>query len=298
VSSTSPLSWALQEAVVQASGTAFWWKNPLRQLLVRAGVPGPLVNKYDGESKFKMMRFILADLDKAGDKGIAVQRQIVRELASIRSITDPSVDKKAAEAAINELREIAKEEGILESDKPKPDVEKERKARLALIEEQQGELRRLHEMFMTLATREDVAQQRGYDLEELIGDLFKLYGIPYTPPYRKGTVEQTDGFFTFDGFQYLIESRWRKAQPPIGDLRSFAGKVAAKVESTRGLFLSVAGFRDEVLEEARTLRNLIYMDGQDMALILEGRPHLPEALQAKIDQAAQRGVFFYPLQGR
>lgn len=282
---------------MQASGTAFWWKDPLRKLLVRAGVPGPLVNKYDGESKFKMVRYILADLDNAGEKGVAVQRQIVRELASIRSVTDQSVDRKAAAAAISDLRAIAEEEGILDSDKPKPDVEQQRKARLDAVEAQRSELARLHEMYVTLATREQVAQERGYDLEGLIGDLFKLYGITYHPPYRKTTVEQTDGFFTFNGFQYLIESRWRKAPPPIGELRAFSGKVAAKVESTRGLFLSMAGFRDEVLREAQPLRNLIYMNGQDLALILEGRPHLPQALEVKIDQAAQRGVFFYPLQG-
>lgn len=295
---TPPLSWALQEAVVQASGTAFWWKDPLRKLLVRAGVPGPLVNKYDSESKFKMVRYILADLDNAGEKGIAVQRQIVRELASIRSITDQSVDRKAAAAAIAELRQIAEEEGVLDTAKPKTDLEKERKARLDAIEDQKRELARLHEMYVTLATREDIAQERGYDLEGLIGELFKLYGINYRAPYRKSTVEQTDGFFTFNGFQYLIESRWRKGPPPIGELRAFSGKVAAKVESTRGLFLSMAGFREEVLREAQPLRNLIYLDGQDLALILEGRPHLPQALELKIDQAAQRGVFFYPLQGQ
>jgi len=87
--------------------------------------------------------------------------------------------------------------------------------------------------------------------------LFKLHDIPYQPPYRKGTVEETDGFFTFRGFDYLLEARWRKTQPPIGDLRAFSGKVKAKIESTRGLFLSIPGFRKEVVDEAATLSNLI-----------------------------------------
>lgn len=37
------------------------------------------------------------------------------------------------------------------------------------------------------------------------------------------------------------------------------------------------------------------MDGQDLALILEGRVSLIEALQIKLDKAAQQGVIFYPL---
>jgi hypothetical protein len=296
-----PVSWALQEAVVQACGSAFWYKDPLRKMLVRAGVPGPLVNKYDGESKYKMVRGILAELDGHGEKGTAVQRQVVRELAAIRSITDPSVDRKAANAALDELREVAKQEGLLEDPqgkKPGADVERQRRAQQDAIESQRKELARLHEMYMTLAMREDVANQRGYDLEELIGELFKLYRIVYHPPYRKSIIEQTDGFFTFDGFQYLIESRWRKSPPTIGDLRAFSGKVDAKIESTRGLFVSVAGFRNEVLQEASVLRNLVFMNGQDIALILEGRPHLPDALKVKIEQAAQRGIFFHPLHGR
>jgi hypothetical protein len=37
------------------------------------------------------------------------------------------------------------------------------------------------------------------------------------------------------------------------------------------------------------------MDGQDLVLILEGRVSLVEALQLKLDKAAQQGVIFYAL---
>jgi hypothetical protein len=148
---------------------------------------------------------------------------------------------------------------------------------------------------MTMATKEGEAQQRGYDLEELLGRLFKLHDIPYQPPFRKGTVEQTDGFFTFNSFQYLIEARWRKSPPDLGSLTAFSGKVRRKIDSTRGLFVSVAGYRPDVLREASDLLNLILIDGQDLALILEGRISLIEALQLKLDKAAQQGAIFYPL---
>jgi Restriction endonuclease len=117
----------------------------------------------------------------------------------------------------------------------------------------------------------------------------------YQPPYRKGTVEQTDGFFTFNSFHYLIEARWWKRPPSLSELTAFSGKVSRKIDSTRGLFVSVAGFRKEVLQEASSLLNVILADGQDLALILEGRISLIEALQIKLDNAAQKGVLFYPL---
>jgi hypothetical protein len=65
-------------------------------------------------------------------------------------------------------------------------------------------------------------------------------------------------------------------------------KVRSRIESTRGLFLSVAGFRSEVLAEAAALLNLVLMDGQDLTLVLEGRISLREALRLKLDRAAQQ----------
>ena len=59
--------------------------------------------------------------------------------------------------------------------------------------------------------------------------------------------------------------------------------------------MSVAGFRMEVLQEAANLLNLVLMDGQDLALILEGRVSLREALRMKLDRAAQQGILFYSL---
>lgn len=59
--------------------------------------------------------------------------------------------------------------------------------------------------------------------------------------------------------------------------------------------MSVAGYRPDVVDEASDLLNLILMDGQDLALILEGRISLIEALQLKLDKAAQQGATSYPL---
>lgn len=294
------VSYALQEAIVQACGTVFWYKLPLKALLARAGVPRPLISKYEDASKFIMVREILAELDARGEAGVRVQYQLARELAAMRTVTNPD-NQEAGLKALADLRAIAREGGLIEDDEGEKARLKER--RLAAEERQRitaartKGLAELHSMYMVLATREEEAQQRGFDLERLVGGLFKLHDIQYQPSFRKRTVEQTDGFFTFNGFQYLIEARWRKEPPGIGDLRAFSAKVKAKIESTRGLFLSVAGFRQEVLREAAVLLNLILVDGQDLAVILEGRISLVEALQLKLDKAAQQGILFYPLVG-
>jgi len=108
---TPPLSWALQEAIVQASGSAFWWKNPLRQLLLRAGVPGPLVNKYEGESKFKMVRFILAEHAKRAEQ-IASQQLAPDEAASrLKSLKDEESSWLSVVLAPEQRRQYRRDAG-------------------------------------------------------------------------------------------------------------------------------------------------------------------------------------------
>ncbi len=68
----------------------------------------------------------------------------------------------------------------------------------------------------------------------------------------------------------------------------------------RKLFLSVVGFRQAVVDELPKgvgHTNLILLDGADLALILEGRVSLIDALDLKIGMAAQEGVIFCPLAG-
>jgi len=62
------------------------------------------------------------------------------------------------------------------------------------------------------------------------------------------------------------------------------------------MFLSMAGFRPEVVRELETGdKNVLLMSGQDFALILEGKMTFPQALQLKVDEGAKKGHIFYDL---
>jgi hypothetical protein len=180
------VSYALQEAIVQACGTVFWYKRPLIALLLRAGVPQPLIAKYEERSKFIMVREILAELDERGDPGLQVQRQLARELAAMRTVSDPDRQEEGLKA-LSDLREVAKQEGLIED----TDAAARAKAKQhrATVEErhQVAEARRrglgeLRDTYMTLATREDEAQKRGYELEPLLGSLSSSTTSRTSPP--------------------------------------------------------------------------------------------------------------------
>jgi hypothetical protein len=163
--------YALQEAVVQACGTVFWYKRPLKALLVRAGVPAALVRKYEDASKFIMVREILAELDARGDGGIRVQHQLVRELAAMRTVADPD-NQEAGLKALEELRQVARDVGVIEKEQAKESARDERRRsaqqKQELIAARSKGLGELHARYMELALNPDGAQQRGYDLQDLL----------------------------------------------------------------------------------------------------------------------------------
>jgi hypothetical protein len=119
-----------------------------------------------------------------------------------------------------------------------------------------------------------------------------LFEIEYRKSFRTET-QQIDGHFNFQGFDYLVEAKWRRDQPTEQELGAFKHKVDGKLESTRGLFVSIPGFRAEVVAQFNGRGpNLILMDGCDLIHILEGRIDLRDAIRKKVERAAQEGIAF------
>jgi len=296
------LPFKIREAVVQVCGKAFWLKDPFRGFLLSCGVPAAIYDRYSDESKYKIARHVLAELDAMGEQGFQAQRRIVTELAKLRRAPDESVpNMDAALGALRYLKELAVNQKLFLEDERKADDIRAQEARrkqaaLAARAQKMEELRRT---FNAWAGMQDDPQSRGYGLEDLLAELFELHEISYRRPYRTAT-EQIDGHFPFKGFDYLVEARWRAEPPNEAALGAFKTKVDKKITSTRGLFVSIPGYRGEVLFEFTrgVSSNIILMDGQDLALILEGHVSLTDALDLKIQKAAQEGVIFLPLSQR
>jgi hypothetical protein len=160
-------------------------------------------------------------------------------------------------------------------------------------------MEQLRTVFVSMVVSKEDPQSRGYGLEDLLAELFETHEISYRRPYRTKT-EQIDGHFSYKGFDYLVEARWRVNPPDEADLAALKTKVDKKLTSTRGLFVSMAGFRpDVVLEFTRGVSsNIVLMDGHDLTLILEGHVSLTDGLDLKIQKAAQEGIIFFPLAQR
>ena len=265
------------------------------QLLRRAGVNDDLIRRFISErdpitdqkrSKREAGTIVLDALSEIGEAG-----PVVRKLIAIASQWDAfhlAQDEYRARAVVQKARELSgtlaeadARERIAQEQRTRAEAERERRERQA-AHQKQSEL--LLAQFDFAATSDDL-QQRGYLLEDLLNRVFGLHGFPVTRAFRRnGGGEQIDGAFELDGWQYLVECRWRAKLSDIGDLDGLLGKVGRSGRQTMGLFLSIGGWSSHVpgLLKQNPDKSLILMEGCDLRSVLDRQADLRELMKAKV----------------
>lgn len=284
------------EKMIQCFGKCFYYKDIMESFLISAGTPPLQARKYKDEYKFVWAKKLLNELSESNE-GIVIQHKILRSFFDLRDLPDKSLAGKERNEGLGELRGL--KEIIIELnlvDKQRKDEGDLRKRLLEekskIIAQRSDRLCELKNVFNKRLTSSN-RQEAGYDLEDILMRLFSLSEIEYKKSYKTST-QQIDGSFSFEGFDYLVEAKWRKDQPNEGEIGSFQRKVDTKLKSTRGIFVSVSGFRNEVIEAFNNNTNILLMDGIDLTHLLEGRIELKELLSMKIKYAAQYGKCHCP----
>ena len=279
--------------MIQCFGTCFYYKDSMEAFLVSAGVPKSLVQKYKNLYKFTWIKAILNDLDQMED-GPTIEKRILTELCKLRKLPDNGVSN--TEIALKNLREIkllAIEHDLFVEEERASVINKKKLAaqKARIIEERSLQLEKLRKAFMD-GIVDPNRQQAGYSLEDILVELFSLFCIEYRKSYKIST-QQIDGHFKFESFDYLVEAKWRADLPTEQEIAGFKRKVDTKLESTRGIFFSINGFRQEVVEAFQGGGNIVFFSGEDLVFILEGMISLDEVLRIKIEKAAQEGIPYF-----
>lgn len=290
----APLPLEVQEAVIRACGQALHYHDDLRKVLRRAGVSESGIDRYSHQPKYVLTRNVLAELDRAGAPGWRVQQRLVEELAALEGPHRHAPDQRAGREALSRLREMAIAGRILVN--PEEAARQQARAAAAAAAEarsaREARLADLNREFAALHAMTD-RQGRGYAFEKLLHRLFALHELEYSCSYRTAT-DQIDGSVVLDSFTYLLEARWRQEVAVAGDLRDFSATAEQRLHATRGLFVSMAGFRAEAVDLFRGRNNrLILVDGQDVAMALENRPSFIDMLREKVRMATLRGEPYY-----
>jgi RNA-directed DNA polymerase len=138
--------------------------------------------------------------------------------------------------------------------------------------------------------------QRGYLLEKLLNATFKLFEILAIPSFtRNDNGEQIDGAFEIDGWQYIVECRWRTKLADTSEPDVLNGKVRRSGKSVKGFFLSINGWSTNVpnLMKQDPDKAVILMNGDDLHHVLRGNVDLRVLIDTKIRKLSLECEPFY-----
>ena len=286
-------------ALKEALTNLYWYKGDLRSFLTSTLSSPALLSRLNwGDYKRNIVSELVGFLERRQDEYQADLLRLMTEVARVDDFShlerlEGGKEKAAAaRASIRALRKLtAVHEALFEEQKRME--ERRRKAHEELLRTTavRAKLEDLTKEYYRLLNSQE-PQQRGYQLEKIIRELFELFDLDPRASF-KIVGEQIDGAFTFDATDYLFEGKWQ--QEPVGsaDLDVLAGKLSRKLDNTLGLFLSINGFsEDGVKAHSSGRRMMLLTDGSDLMAVLEGRIDLIQLLLRKRREASQTGNIY------
>ena len=139
-------------------------------------------------------------------------------------------------------------------------------------------------------------QERGYEFEKLLYDLFNVYGFNPRPSFRN-TGEQIDGSIEFEHQFYLVEAKWQTNPILEKDLLALHGRALGHSRIGRGIFITCGNFSPDGVYAFQRLQptSIIGIDGQDLYIIFEKRLPLADVIRLKVRKLVESGEFHYPV---
>jgi hypothetical protein len=284
-------------ALKDALRSVYWYKDDLRLFFQACELPPALIAKQGWhdpqEYKVRIAGRILDELVSMGDEGVGPMRRLIQALLDMKSfdhlrrLEEGNQKVAAARTSVEALRQIVYQHD--ETFRKEQEEQAARKDALAeALRRKNDERERLEGQFYEVVANTN-HQQRGLLFEKFLRDLFDAYDLNPRGSFRI-TGEQIDGAFEFEVTQFLLEAKWQDARVGAGPLDSFSKKVERKLENTLGLFISLNGFTEEGLTAFRGSRPaIVLMDGEDLAVVLQGLLDFRDLLKRKVRHASQTG---------
>ncbi len=257
-------------------------------------------DRENGLSRSAMIDRLFGNLSQRSDKGLGQFRSMLQSLLDWSHFDTyyfdkiKKLDRNTAERNLAHLRQLQE---IRDAKIQKGRRLKEQKNKS--IQKPKYDLEQLLKIFHDLCQNKITPQKRGYELEKILLELAKSSKLETTNPF-KVCGEQIDGTIKYEGEHYLIEAKWQDKAMSNEAVYQFAGKVEGKMYG-RGFFISIQGFSDNVVRSIVHGKSLktIFVDGEDVALILEEHLSFKQMLDNKIKAAQTRGeIYINPVSGK
>lgn len=257
-----------------------------------------LSSRPDTVNKFGMTREILTRLNAAGDRRIAVHREVIRRVVEFEDFTACYENERdAAKARVAEVRQLVN----VKDSFTRMSIEREREAekrrhearqRAADIEaKKSAKMASRDALYAVFGEKDPHARARKF--ESALNAVFASEGILVRQSFTRiddvaGTPdEQIDGVVEIDQRLYLVEAKWLAGPIDLPDLSRHLVRLWGRADCG-GLVIGVNGFTAAAIAEAtRALRDrvVVLCDLAEIVQILETDDDIAQYLRARIQQA-------------
>lgn len=300
---TKRISTEAYQALRDALAVVTWYKRPFQALVAMSlrDCPELVAGLNFSDTKRNVADELVQRLVSQEGQYQDVTIQFMLEVAAmsrfpdIEQLQEPDRATRLADAraAVARLRDLTDQfSGRLAEREKLHAVREANRAQAEALRKFEDEVAALKDRFLKLQSASD-ARQRGYDLESLLADLFRLFDMEPRLAYRTET-EQIDGSLSFDTDDYILEAKWITGPVSREVTDAFAAKVRRKGKNALGLLVAVNGLSSAALSTYRESTPFITMDGGDVYLVLDGRVRLDDLLRAKRRHANETGSCRFP----
>ncbi|MCB8748254.1 restriction endonuclease [Rhodoferax sp. U2-2l] len=217
-------------------------------------------------SKFAIVRDVLEKLNKRGDAGLGPRREIIKRVVEFEHFSmcwENDVHK--AKANVGDLARIVNHRDSFtrmnqQREAAQAEVAAKARAEREVAAEKSRKILDVRDRLNALFGMDAEPQKRGKQLEGVLNDLFRAYGILVREDFKRQApagsliVEQIDGVVEFEGHIYLVEMKWISTPVGVSDLGSHMMRLFAR-EGVRGLFISNSDFTASAIAECVTHSN-------------------------------------------
>ena len=207
------ISFEIQQQIIQCFGLCFHYKDTVVSFMQASGVPDHLILRWKSEPKFVWAKNVINELNKT-ENGRFIIRQIATEFYKMKNIPDEVQDRHRGLDALRKLKRMlgnTQQNNTNETSNNSYHRLKQEK-KIQIRQQQIQKIEELKFEYYSLFSSEN-PQERGYRLEKIVANLFKVNEIDYHDSYRNSSnTQQLDGYFRFEGFDYLVEMKWEKIQ--------------------------------------------------------------------------------------
>lgn len=289
-------------ALKHALSNIYWYKNDLKSFL-NATIKNKAIISYINwnDTKINCVSFLVDSMVKNEGRFQEDLLSLMEQVCNFNTFSHfdkfpNSLEMKDnAIKAVLELRKSCK--GWFDSRDEKDTQNKVKENYNLSIKKSQDHQQRLLEFkqqYIDLSMSSNV-NSRGYLFEKFLKELFMFFDLDPRGSFKIDG-EQIDGSFSHEGTDYLIEAKWQNHQAKRADLDIFSAKIGRKLKTTLGLFISVNGYVETIVNGDVKFNDMILMDSIDLLQILDNRIALPEMIKLKRKHASETGEIMYRVQ--